>query len=99
MPAVRDIHLDTEFIEDFQDAPAKVKKAINKLIRMISVSGQFPNSMETHKLENMDMWSGYVTVVNQHWRMLIIFNEDQTITFHRLMPHTDYTRYLRSLAR
>lgn len=96
-PTIRDICLDDEFVGDYGRAPERVQKAVDKLIRMILDSGGFPNSTHLHKMEKLELWSVYVTVSRQSWRLLVNLNEDGSITFHRLMDHVRYSNYLRSL--
>lgn len=94
---IRDIRFDDEFYLDYSDAPEQVQRAMDKLVRMIADSGQFPNSMAVHKAHKLDLWIGYVTRVRQHWRVLFTLGDDY-VTFYRLLDHPATNDYLRAIA-
>ena len=94
---IRDIQFDEAFYVDYTDAPEQVQRAMDKLVRMMADSGNFPNSMAVHKAHKLDLWIGYVTRVRQHWRVLFTLNEDH-VCFNRLMDHQTTNDYLRAIS-
>jgi len=89
--------LDDEFYGDYAGASQQAQKAVDKFIDMILATGRFPNSMQLHKIHKLDLWSVYITASRQAWRILLWVNDNGSITFHRLMNHDSYMKYLKSL--
>lgn len=91
-----DIRCSPQFIKEYDSAPTVVRRAVDKLIRLILDSGQLPNSMKVHKAEaNSDVWIGYVTRTKQHWRVLF-FAEENALSFVRLIDHDEMNKELKA---
>ena len=92
---ITDIKFTKEFYNDYDVAPLQVKKAMDKLVRLILDGGKFPNSMNVHSAKSVynDVYIGYVTRSGQHWRVL--FETDTTyIVILRLLDHNEADKYL-----
>lgn len=95
--SVTDIHIMPEFIKDYESAPQDIRKAVDKIIKMIGTYGIVPKSMHAHKAAAVDdeMWIGYVSRTKSHWR--VIFNVDESVLyFNRLLKHEEMNVYLRT---
>ena len=67
---IEDIRITDEFSADFDTAPKRIQKKIDRLIRMTLDAGRLPQSVNPHPSYIHELWIGYVTVGNQAWRML-----------------------------
>ena len=95
---VYDIEATEQFYDDYKRASPEAKKAINKYIRMISVSGRFPNGFGAKRTKNGGtLWRGRVTVGKQGWRVLFDY-VDGLMTLDRLLPHSEYDHYLKMVS-
>jgi hypothetical protein len=95
---IKDIRLTPQFYQDYDKAPSRVKEALDKLVRMILDTGQFPRSMQVHMARSAynDLYIGYVTRSRQHWR--ILFETDESLMVGvRLLDHDKADQYLRKV--
>lgn len=91
----RDIKVDTEFIADWEGAPKHVRNRVDWLLKVLSITGHFPNSMNIHRAHGTgDRWIGYVTRSKAHWRIIFRINGSHVV-FIRLLKHDEMDIYLK----
>jgi hypothetical protein len=91
---IYDIYTTEDFIADYDSAPARIKRRIDRILYMILQISRLPNSIQAHQSFTDELWIGYVTTSRQAWRMLFWHNsEEDTITLHRLVTHDEMDNY------
>lgn len=94
-----DVRIEPEFISDYDKAPSHAKKAVDKILKILGCTGQFPNSMRIHRaMATENIWIGYVTRSRQHWRVMFSI-EGSDIVFERLLDHDDADQWLKYILR
>lgn len=94
---IRDIKLTQDFAYDYDHAPQQARKALDKLVRMILETGEFPRSMRVHSAKSQynELLIGYVTRRREHWRVLMEADGDSgLVVMTRLLNHNDADKYI-----
>lgn len=93
---ILDIEFDEQFVEDLnRRIPQQVKNKLEDVIRQILEHGRLPNSLNAHLAYREDLWIGYITRSNTHWRILFWYDDlEHILVFHRLVEHVEMDRYL-----
>lgn len=95
---IKDIVFTQDFFTDYDAAPRMVKKRLDVLVKHISDTGTYPNSMRIHDLKSTDLSVGYVTTTGAHWRLLF-WIEYGKMYFYRVMKHDEYDILIKSLSK
>ena len=89
-----DYQFELPFYDDYENAPSEIRKAFDKILRIIDEHGGFPRGMREHTSATSDIYMGQVTVRRGAWRVLY-WKDDSLITFVRLLNHREYEKALK----
>jgi hypothetical protein len=93
---VLDVQITEIFEREYTKSPTNVQKKVDKGLRMVSKTGEFPNGWAVHLANGVDYWIARITPKHGSWRLLFTYDEYQGIViFCRLLNHDDMKVVLR----
>lgn len=73
---IKDVAITTEFMQQYCDADKRVRRAVDKMCRLMLDSGRFPNSFNAHPAFMLKgVAIGWITCSAGYWRVLFTFEE------------------------